>query len=297
VVSRSSLAVLVCSLWVVPSTTRADDALDDKRCLECHSDTDLSTRDALTGREYRLAIDTGAYARSVHGKLACRACHERGYAVVPHTSPRRRDPFRCLFCHRDDRALEGFQPEVRKRAVSRSQHVENVGVAFDCHACHDPHVFSPRPSTDEGNARVAWANAICNRCHGTARALAPFEDAKQAAVTHDFLPHTALHLHVTECVSCHGDDDALRHRLLPVTAARRDCTACHAQRAELLRDAYGARPGLLSDNASLLDNVYVIGATRAPALDRLSLAGFCLGFAFICVHALMRGLTRRRRGE
>jgi hypothetical protein len=287
------LSLLMALASSVPAI--AMDPLDDKKCLECHAGTDLTTRDPLTGREYMLAIDVPRYRHSVHGKLECRACHERGYAVVPHTSPRRRDPFQCLFCHRDDGALVGYRTMVRKEAVTRSVHREKVGDLFDCHACHDPHVFYERPPVEEGSARVAWANAICTRCHGPKEPLEPFGDAKKAATTHDFLPHTALHLRVTECVTCHGEPEALRHWIRPVEGSRRECTACHSQRAELLRDAYGGEKSALSDNAGLLDDVYVIGATRTGALDRWSQIGFAAAFAFIFLHALARLATRRRR--
>lgn len=294
---RQRVLLSLCLALAPAPSSRAMDPLDDDKCLECHVGTDLTTRDPLTGREYLLAVDLPAYRRSVHGALACRACHERGYAVVPHTSPRRRDPFRCLFCHREDGALVGYREMVRKEAVKRSVHHEKVGDLFDCHACHDPHVFSERPPVDDGSARVAWANATCARCHGEARALAPFGDAKKASVTHDFLPHTALHLRVSECVTCHGEPDALRHWIRPVEGARRDCTACHSQRAELLRDAYGGAKSALSDNAGLLDDVYVIGATRTGLLDRASQVGFAVALVFIGLHALARGLSRWRRDD
>lgn len=269
--------------------------LDDKKCLECHYDTDLTTRDPLTKREYRLAIDMEAYRRSSHAALPCRSCHERGYARVPHTSPRRRDAFRCLFCHREDEALADFKPAVRKESVTKSAHREAVGAAFDCHACHDPHVFRPRPAVSDGPARVAWANAICLRCHGEAGALEPFEDAKQSVLTHMFLPHTPLHLRVTECISCHGDPDSLRHTILPVEESRRACTSCHTSDAELLRGGYGDESSALTNNAGLFDDVYVIGATRSMWLDRASQAGFLFAVLFILVHALVRIATRARR--
>lgn len=268
----------------------------DRRCLECHGVGDLVSLDRFTGREYRLAIDVEGYRASSHKDLRCAACHERGYDQIPHRNARRRDAFACLFCHRDDDALRGADVEKRRAAVKESVHWEKVGSLFDCHACHDPHTYRAPPTPFVGRARIAWANAICARCH-VERPLVPFEKAKRAVGGHAFFPHEDLHLEVTACIDCHGEERQLRHRVLPAKEATRDCASCHGGSARTLTASYGSSPSRDHQtgvtNRDALDEVYVIGSTKSRTLDRVSIAAFLLFVGLIALHALLRLIVYR----
>jgi hypothetical protein len=279
--------LLLLALFATPAGAKT---LHQEGCIECHGVGDFWTRDPVNGREYNLNIDVDLYRLSSHGQLLCKACHERGYHRVPHPSPRRRDPFQCLFCHRNDGALEDV--ETRRASVEKSVHFDKVGKFFDCHACHDPHRFQPRP--DQGRNRVEWANAICMRCHGDAGGKVPFDDAKPAKEAHNFLPQRALHLRTTECASCHGDHvtTATGHAVLPVEDSRNECRSCHAKEAELLRPVFGNGAG---DNSDILKDVYVIGATRTAWLDQLSLWIVALLVAGLGLHGVLRFVLLRGR--
>jgi hypothetical protein len=58
-------------------------ALDEGGCLTCHQYPGL-VRHEKDGRLTPLHIDEAKYARSVHGKIDCRKCHDR-ITQVPHT--------------------------------------------------------------------------------------------------------------------------------------------------------------------------------------------------------------------
>jgi hypothetical protein len=286
-----SLPLALVGLIVVLPLDGGELPADDARCLECHSVGELRSVDALSGREYRLAIDVDAYERSSHATVGCTTCHDQGYHRVPHRNARRRDPFQCLSCHQDDAHMRNVDPQQRKAAVKESVHWEKNGSVFGCHACHDPHRFRPPPLSQEGAEHIAWANAICSRCHEETP-LKPFEKAKAAQGAHGFLPHEALHLRVTSCIDCHGEERLARHRINKASEAPSTCKACHGGPAHTLTANFGktlARDGESNIlNRDVLDDVYVIGSTKSALLDRVSQVIFFSFVALLVLHAIAR---------
>lgn len=278
-------------------------ALHDEGCLECHSVGDLRTVDVVTGREYKLALDVPGYLGSSHRALLCRACHRGGYQTVPHRSSRRRDAFACLFCHRDDRALGLADPAHRRAEVERSVHQERMKkraggaqpIDFDCHRCHDPHLFRPLEEGADPFARAAWVRGVCDRCHGPEGGLRPFEEARSSLEAHPFWPHLSLHLRAVACTTCHAPPDAT-HRILPTSEAVRECRGCHSRDPELLRALFDPRPrpptpvGEAAGPTRLraTESVYVVGSSRSLGLDRASLLGVLAVLVVLALHAARR---------
>jgi hypothetical protein len=264
--------------------------------------SDLSAKDPLNNREYALSIDVKAYRRSSHGALKCATCHEWGYDRVPHRAPRGRDPYACVYCHRNDDVLKPYQLEKRKGEFKKSHHVDTFGRKFGCHDCHDPHRFFPIPKGKGVRPQVDRANDICARCHAAKKPLMPFEDAPPLSKTHEWLPNQEAHFAALSCVTCHAKPGGLNHEVRLAKEAQQDCRGCHGKDAEKLGGLYTAtkKPaggGNLFDvsNQSLFEEAYVIGATRSPLLDRLSQVGFALCVAFVLTHGLALAVARRRR--
>ena len=294
---------LLALLWLAVArpapATSDEDAKANAICLDCHNTEDLWSKDPLTDRTLHLTIDADAYKLSVHGQMRCRDCHQRGYGYVPHRTPRRRDPFACLTCHQKDHALDRWDIPKIKKEVLASVHQERVGKHFDCHACHNPHTYTPPPRAANAAERIARSNQVCERCHGLDHKR--YDKAADASTAHRFLVNPQHHLEKVKCISCHArTEGTLLHQNLDVKESVRDCNACHAKDSPLLQDQFRSptkktksRPGFLNDD--VLDHAYVIGATRNVLLDGLSF--FLVGFIVIgaLAHLLTRGVRKRRK--
>jgi hypothetical protein len=261
----------------------------------------MAVRDERTGRVVSLAVDPERFAESNHRKLACTRCHSREFKWFPHPEEVAGERLRCLDCHRDSPQLvkRGF-PAIG-REVAASVHAAKLGKGFDCFACHDPHSF--RLAGDEAAAQVPAANAVCLACHAARARFASLttREFPELGVTHAWLPNAPLHWRKVRCLDCHATTAPpnLGHRILPAKDAVRGCAECHSRDSVLFTTLYRhtakeSRGRLGFVNASLLNDAYVIGATRNLALDRLALAALALALAGIAVHACLRWQGRRR---
>ncbi|MEK7474057.1 MAG: cytochrome c3 family protein [Candidatus Coatesbacteria bacterium] len=284
-------------------------------CLRCHRMATMAYRDERTGRVVSLAVDPAAFAASNHRKLACTRCHSREFRWYPHPAETAGERLRCLDCHRDDPKLRARGFPAIGREVAASVHVRRMGKRFDCFACHDPHSF--RLAGADAPSLVAASNAVCLGCHaGRRRTAAPAARALAAlAAKHDWLPNVALHWRTVRCLDCHLGDRASTdtrdtpraaqgHRIVPADEAVRDCVGCHSRNSILFTRLYRhtakeSRAARGFVNAALLNDAYVVGATRNMAVDRVALAVLGLALAAIAGHAWLRwrlrpGLASRR---
>jgi hypothetical protein len=109
-------------------------------------------------------------------------------------------------------------------------------------------------------------------------------------------------LRKVKCVVCHtsrADAAGTRHEILTSDLSLRECEQCHTPRSAILDAIYGpqrlgaeAVPARLSgshaEEIAVVDDAYVIGSTRSPRLERLSV----VGFAVTCLAIVCHGLTR-----
>lgn len=166
-----------------------------EECLGCHADKGL-----------RGGVDEAVLKASVHGSLACTACH-KGIAEVPHAEKLPR--VACQQCHA--KATDAFAASIhdRKKGAPR----------VACQSCHGSHAVGPAGKLGAAPCQACHApvtNAYVGSVH--ARALARgIEDASL-------------------CFDCHGEAHRLRSHLDPESPtfhARtpETCGRCHADRA------------------------------------------------------------------
>ncbi len=255
-------------LAAAPPVSASELDAASKACLECHAD----------GKE--------KMGDSIHAALGCGGCHS-GCDAVPH-KPRKEPARDCTSCHSDN-----VQPYFMSRTaheVRASVHSRVVDENFACTSCHSPHEFIPVRKMTGVPQVIGIANSACLACH----------DKPELAQKHTWIPMWELHTRSARCVDCHtpGREDTV-HLILSARSAQRDCVACHGRDSLLLDKLYKhvAREERKSGfvNAAIMNNAYMIGATKYEGLDRASLIGFGAVGAGIALHALARSAAARRR--
>jgi hypothetical protein len=280
---------LACAFLLVAIACIARSApLDDESqaCQSCHGISDWRIREAVSGRELVLSIDTARYQQSVHGSTACRACHDWGYDKIPHRGSGGHGIYLCVVCHDQDEGLFHFQLRQRKADLQASVHGRDAEQPLDCHTCHDPHLFRPVNDADDALQRIATSNDICLTCHGPNRGQAVDPQLADVSLLHGMFPNYENHVRKVKCVACHSADTSeTRHDVLPKERSLRDCARCHTPDSQILQSVYNPRGPTADD---LAENAYVIGSTRSPRLERLSVIGFAVTMFAIVAHGLAR---------
>jgi hypothetical protein len=194
-------------------------------CLVCHGDADLQRAD---GR--RVAVDPGAYARSVHGQLdlACVACHaDLAGAELPHADTLARVD--CSTCH--DAAVAAYRESVHGHARE-----EGHSSAATCTSCHGVHDILPSADPDSRTHHLNLPRT-CGACHGehADRAATKLPGGDILHRYQDSIHGRALSrgglLVAPNCTSCHGAHD-IRPKTDPSSRVYRaavpsTCGTCH----------------------------------------------------------------------
>lgn len=292
--------------------TAASDA-ESRRCLRCHAMETLGYRDPATGEILRLSVDPQQFGHSSHGELGCDDCHGRDYRRYPHPEVALTDALSCLGCHREEPQAADYDLEQIDAEFAASVHAggdwESASEALTCHDCHDPHAFRPVEVGEPLAAIVARHNRVCRSCHVdpdlgdadlTTRSLS-IGPARQVpgAGPHAWLPHPQAHWEAVRCIDCHTPAlGGAEHRVLPAAQAARRCVECHSRSARLLNDLYDyrseeelARRGWLAK--AVFNEAYIVGMSRNPALDRLSLFVLAVVILLLGAHGLGRYLASR----
>jgi hypothetical protein len=273
-----SLHFGVLCLLLAPFAARAAD------CLECHAGD---------------PIDRAKYEASVHASLGCTGCHDESFNEYPHKKKLEKQD--CTTCHTDD---SGAYPMARiHHEVLASNHARLMGGEVPCTSCHSPHNFVPVSKMGSVAEAVRIANDACMECH--AKADEKTGDRKNSwselAGKHTWIPMWELHTKAARCIDCHtpGKEDTL-HLILSAKSAQRDCVACHSRDSILLAKLYqhaakdtGGGKGVV--NQVILNNAYMIGATKNEWLDRASLILFAATLAGILLHGVLRIAAGKKR--
>jgi len=285
--------VLAVLLSAVPSGLTGQEVDEaTATCLACHG---AGPDDPEGG------IRADRFAASVHASLGCTICHASGYQTFPHTASDEQKAGDCTACHRGSGApyhFEWIQNEVRA-----SVHGKMVSEDFACTECHDPHDVLPVHRAEDQRAAIAEANGRCLSCHGLeGDAVAGNERHSLAHLiqVHTFLPRLRQHASSARCIECHtpGREPTV-HLILSARSAVRDCVECHTANSALLEKYYrhmaeeDREEGFL--NAVLLNNYYMLGATRNQKLEKVMYGLLGLAFLGICLHGVGRWATRRKR--
>lgn len=267
-------------------------------CLRCHAMSTLAYRDPANGEILSLVINPDALAHSAHGELDCTDCHRRSYRRYPHPEREPPNAFDCVGCHKGEGAdlpyhWESIDAEFQQSVHARSESPKAAD--FSCHSCHDPHRFRMARVGEPLGEIIKRHNQTCLSCHQ--RLIAP------GSSSHAWLPNRDAHWGSVRCVDCHtpaaGHAD---HQVLSAAESSPDCVGCHSTTPRLLERLYHfrseediARDGLLAK--AIFNEAYVVGMSRNPALDRLSLIGLGLVILLLAAHGVGRYLAHRAQSR
>ncbi len=220
------LLLVLGSLVAFPPAARGQDA---DECLSCHEDPDLTgERD---GKEIPVHVDPDAFRESVHGDLACVACH-RDLEGTDYPHRESTAPVDCGPCH-DEQAEEYRQTIHGIRAAKGDR------LAPTCATCHGRHDILPA-SNPRSRTAIMNIPLLCGECHHEGSPVSRTHDIPEERILENY--SQSIHgeglfrkgLTVTAvCTSCHTS-----HRILPHTDPRssihphnvaRTCTKCHAR--------------------------------------------------------------------
>ncbi len=167
-----------------------------EECLGCHADKGL-----------RGGVDEAILTGSVHGPLACTACHV-GLTEVPHAE--KLPPVSCQKCHA--KVANTFASSIHGGAKARGQHVA-------CQSCHGTHAVQPA---------AKLGAQPCQTCHS------PVTQAYVGSVHAQALSRGVQDASL--CFDCHGEAHRIRSHLDPESLTFRartaqTCSRCHADRA------------------------------------------------------------------
>ncbi len=275
---------------------------ENAACLSCHSEAGIKNppqQGLDIAKLATLGIDTGHFESSVHGDSSCKECHGENVAAYPHT----KGPVKgCPECHKGSSSL--IEPEFEK-----SLHHKNNPDTFTCDSCHDAHTIQKTKKLGTLSKIAAQDNDLCLSCHGKDSKYAKFRDPQlrpDMAMVHAWLPRLDLHWKLVRCIDCHTPEveGAASHDILPKDKSQRHCVACHSMDSSLrvrlsgvLIENEGAKnAGFI--NAFILNDAYVVGATRNTKLDKLGFILFGLLVSSLALHGVLRIISsawRKRR--
>ncbi|HAQ65096.1 MAG TPA: hypothetical protein DCR43_04480 [Bacteroidales bacterium] len=289
----------------------------NSHCLDCHGQKVYGYVNPDDGNSVRklmpvdFRVDSVLFYTGAHHTFKCVDCHVPEYDSFPHPNQLRFEPmYACLDCHGGDETYAKYHFETIDEQFRKSVHSPETLSGFTCWNCHDPHSFRINQRTGETIANtIAYDNAVCMKCHfetGSEKMLLlANEKLKPMSVSHDWLPNQELHFKQVRCIECHAamhDSLLIAHMVTSADSAVRQCKECHSRNSMLLSSWYRfqnienrSKNGFV--NGILLNEAYVIGASRNEILNILSLVLFGLTLGGILVHALFRLKINKRKSH
>ncbi len=288
----------------IPILIAADHDAPNRFCLRCHGMRTLSYRDSTTNAIVSLFVDSTKFNHSNHADLNCTDCHtEKGFLQYPHSQSVKEENLYCTQCH-EASEFKKFHFQQREEEFKESVHHLKFGDKFSCFSCHDPHEFKTTFNEAIPKKMVAEDNIICLSCHDAPVQLSkltnePYHDLITA---HKWLPKPRLHWKSVRCIECHTPamGDVYSHEILPAEKALKNCETCHNKNSILFSKLYRFRSKESRQKFGFFKTLaynspYVIGMTRDPFIDRLSVLIFLLMLAGILGHGIGRWLATRRK--
>jgi hypothetical protein len=313
---KTALSLGLTLLFLLPvigqdNETEPEFLEENAQCLQCHKKSHYFYYNEEIGdsiKEFMCPnrrIDSSKFYNSVHGSFSCFDCHSPDYTEFPHPGHLRLEPqWSCLDCHGYDEEYAHFHFEEIQEEYDKSVHAQEVE-EFSCWSCHDPHSYqlTAREAEDIREV-VAYDNSICLDCHGDVDQFQLLTDREGINIIeqHDWLPRQELHFKSVRCIECHTevhDTILVAHNVKPATEAVERCVDCHSQNSILLGSLYKyqvaerrSKYGFL--NGPLIEDYYVIGATRNYYLNVASIVIFVLVLLGIVVHAVLRVQSKKK---
>jgi ssDNA-binding Zn-finger/Zn-ribbon topoisomerase 1 len=276
---------------------------DNESCLICHGQGMFTLSDSESGaKSNRLmcenyVINRDEYYQSNHWSFACTDCHSPEFATFPHNVVERlEEHFNCIDCHGYDEAYAMYKFEEIEAEYQASTHVNVEG--FSCWECHNPHSYKITVrNTVNLKETILYDNNICLECHANFSNFQLLTDHDEINVveSHDWLPNQVAHFQGVRCIECHtsvNDSILVAHTVLPKTEAVRKCTECHSRDSRLMATLYKFQSkeqrsnGFI--NGVIVNDSYVIGASRNFYLNVLSLLMFAGTLLVVLVHIYFR---------
>ncbi len=309
--SALSLFVLLAVVSIISGTAALAGSLETpaevKECLRCHSMETLGYQDRDTGKLVNLHVPLAGFSTSNHGELTCVNCHQKGYDVHPHTEKAKAETLYCLDCHDDPKnpKFKDYRFKEVEAEFKKSVHYERHADKFTCFSCHDPHAFEVAKKKVETAAIIEQDNAMCANCHRSPVRFADITTKRTVPdleATHAWLPNAKLHWSKVRCVECHTPHDQANfsHVILKKETAERNCVVCHTKDSMLLTTLYRhsvttsrEKTGFI--NATILNDAYIIGATRNQFLDWLSFGIIGAAGGVVFAHGMGRWISGKRK--
>lgn len=274
-------------------------------CLKCHGQEKYTYFNDQIGREVNAKmcenyiVKENEFYQSNHFSFACIDCHSTSFEDYPHPAEARFEQvYSCTDCHGFTETDKKYQFDQIAEAYEKSVHHERLGDEFSCWSCHDPHTYAVTARKTESIEKiVAYNNSMCLDCHSD---MDKFEllsgERLNVLEHHDWLPNQKLHFNNVRCIECHtkvDQDLMISHNVQPKEEAVGNCVECHSQNSLLMSTLYKYKVkenrkenGFY--NGVILNEGYVIGASRNQYLNTISIVLFFLTIAGIAVHSLLR---------
>lgn len=237
---------------VLPGAWAADPVkLDDAGCLTCHDSgkAAISTAGANGKPRTMHMVAADKFAKSVHAKLQCVACHTD---IVDSSSPHRKTEAPredCAGCHQSiwERIKQENRADSQKGMGQVVDQIERQKLSVHakpnsddktrnnavCADCHDTHAFVRHP---EGSPeRAAWRltlPAACGTCHDDE--LGEYSSSIHGTTVLDKKdPKGAI---CSDCHNPHGADNTSRDDVKQSIV--KACSSCHTANARSYVDTY-----------------------------------------------------------
>jgi predicted CXXCH cytochrome family protein len=204
-------------------------AVDNKTCLDCHSDKELTT--VRGNKEILLYVDSKILANSVHSGQQCVDCHpDADVEDFPHKESLA--PVYCGNCH-DDEQLE-FDQGIHGQALKRKQIY--APTCSECHGKHD--ILSPK-DTKSPSTRMKIP-FLCGTCHREGGPVARVYNISE----HNIIENYSLSIHgeglfkkglivTATCIDCHNSHMIQPHTNAKASTSPRNiaatCMKCHSR--------------------------------------------------------------------
>ena len=269
---------------------------NNEYCFRCHSMATLGVKIDEQGTLKSFTVIPEEFKASNHGKFLCVKCHEIGFETFPHDKSKFEE-ISCFECHeRNNNELFVNFAEI-ENDFKQSVHNQKLGDKFSCYSCHDPHSFkvNARFSFDI-NSTVLYDNKICMDCHTNQNRFNALTDRYFPGLqeTHSWLPHQNLHWQNVRCIDCHAEpvEGRVSHLIMPKEKAVKNCVECHSKDTRLAQTLYQFQAKQERNtegffNSIILNNSYVIGATRNYYLNIFSFVIFGLVIGGISIHGFI----------
>lgn len=206
---------------------KADEAIPDDKCLECHSDKDL-TKDLPGGKTLSLFVDDKIRKTSIHADVGCADCHEGMTGEHPDDGKTVK-PVNCASCHEDaakvyDTSIHGF---------AKAKGSENAATCSSCHGTHD---ILPAANPHSPTYKLNLSKT-CGKCHNNAEINEEYHMRFKEVGLHyeDSIHGRGLSekglIVAPSCADCHGDHEISRS-VDPTSPVNRSniaktCGKCH----------------------------------------------------------------------